>query len=54
MESYDLIKYKYEIGVYSLDYLCRLVDTNKISKQEFHMITSYNYTGVKQRKEGVT
>lgn len=48
MESYDLIKYKFEMGVYSLEQMCEFVEQNLIIEYNFHCITSYNYQGIKK------
>ena len=47
-EDFDLIKYKYEMGVYSLDYMIELVEKDKINTDQFHYITSYSYEGIKK------
>lgn len=47
MESYDLIKYKFEMGVYSLEQMYEFVKQNLITEYDFHNITSYNYQGIK-------
>lgn len=47
-ESYLLIKYKYERGAYTLEKMMDLVKENKISEDEFHQITGYNYQGLKK------
>jgi hypothetical protein len=49
MESYDLIKYKFEMGVYSLKEMCNFVKEHKITEQDFHYITSYDYKGIKEK-----
>ena len=49
-ESYNLIRYKYEIGIYSLKEMIELVDLGWITKKQFHQITSYSYDGVKEIK----
>ena len=50
MESYSLIKYKYETGIYSLRRMCQLVDMQWINKNDFHSITGYNYMAIKNRE----
>lgn len=47
-ESYFIIKYKYDMRVYSLEYMCKLVEEKIISKNDFHFITSYDYDGIKE------
>lgn len=49
-ESYNLIKYKFEMGVYSLDEMIKFVEDNQITKDEFKYITSYNYYGIKETR----
>ena len=49
-ESYHLIKYKYNKGVYSLKEMCKFVDNNFINEEEFHSITSYNYKALKEKR----
>ena len=46
MESYDLIEYKWEQGVYNLKDMIKLVDNKEITKKQFFQITRYNYDGV--------
>lgn len=48
MESYNLIKYKFEMGVYSLEQMCSFVEKKIITEEDFHYITSYNYQGIKK------
>ena len=47
-ESYNLIRYKYEIGVYSLQKMVELVELGWITKEQFHQVTSYSYEGIKE------
>lgn len=49
-ESYNLIKYKFEMGIYSIDKMIELVENNQITEYEFKFITSYNYKGIKNRE----
>ena len=49
-ESYDIIKYKYDAGVYTLKEIYSFVSTKSITEKEFHIITSYNYQGLKELK----
>lgn len=51
MESYDLIKYKFEMGVYSLEQMYEFVEQNLITGYDFHYITSYNYQGIKKMRD---
>lgn len=50
-ESYNLIKHKYEAGVYSLKQMCEFVDKKWITEEEFHFITSYSYQGLKKSRD---
>lgn len=50
METYFVIKYKYEMGVYSLEKMCELVDLKWINENDFHDITGYNYKAIKNRE----
>ena len=50
-ESYNLIKYKYEIGVYSLKKMIEFVDAGVITPEQFHYITSYSYEGIKKLRD---
>ena len=47
-EDYNLIRYKYEIGVYTLIQLMKFVEMRWITKHQFHQITSYSYEGLKK------
>lgn len=47
-ESYDLIKYKFEMGVYSLEQMCEFVEKEWITEHDFHFITTYNYKAIKK------
>ncbi len=49
-ENVHLIRYKYEVGVYTLKYVFILVETNQITKEEFHMITGFDYDGIKKNR----
>ena len=48
IESFNLIKYKYEAGIYTLRRMVELVDLGWITAEQFHYITSYSYEGVKK------
>jgi len=48
-ESYYLIKYKYEHGVYTLQEMHRFVELGWITPTQFHEITTYSYEGTKNR-----
>lgn len=45
------LKYFWEYGVYSLKDMFNLVKEGKISEEEFHEITRYNYQGIKKTRE---
>lgn len=49
MDNLELIRFKYEAGVYDLNMMCQLVEDHNITKEEFHDITTYNYEGVKEK-----
>lgn len=44
-----MLKYFYEMGVYSVEEMIKYVDDEIITKQEFHEITGYNYIGIKKK-----
>ncbi len=46
MQSVELIKYKWEHGVYKLSYMVSLVYSNVISRDQFFNITGYSFDGV--------
>lgn len=48
-DIYFLIKYKYEMGVFSLIDLISFVKKEIITKEEFRDITSFNYEVIKER-----
>lgn len=50
MESFYLIKNKYEMGVYSLENMCDFVDMGYINENDFHSITGYNYQVIKNKE----
>lgn len=52
MESLSLLQFKWDYGVYDLDYMIYLVDEGHITPEQFHEITRYNYYGVKNTKNG--
>ena len=49
-DNYYLIKYKYDMGGYSLDEMIELVEKNVLTEDDFHSITSKNYSGVKESR----
>lgn len=49
-ETYHLIKYKFNKGVYSLEQMCEFVEDGLITEEEFHFITDYNYQAIKNRE----
>lgn len=49
-DNYDLVKYKFETGIYTLESLCDFVDKHLISEEDFHYITSYNYQAIKNKR----
>lgn len=50
-ESCDLIRYKYEAGVYSLKQMIEFVDRKWINEEQFHWITSYSYKELKKSRD---
>ena len=46
MESQEIIDYKWQNAVYSLDYMINLVKENILTKEEFFEITRFNYDGL--------
>jgi hypothetical protein len=46
MESFEMIKYKWENGIYDLTHMINLVIFEEISKEQFFEITRFNYDGV--------
>lgn len=51
MESQNLIDYKWECGIYTLDYMMMLVQKGILTKEDFFEITRFNYDGVKKSKQ---
>jgi len=47
-EDFYVIKYKYDSRVYSLKYIFDLTTNRQLTKEEFHLITTYNYEGIKE------
>lgn len=47
-ESYCIIKYKYDMGVYTLKQIMDFVEKGLLSENDFHIITSYDYQGIKK------
>lgn len=47
--NFNIIKYLYEHGSYSIDKMCSLVRSNEISKMEFYEITRLHYDSLKER-----
>jgi len=48
-ESYDLIKIRFEHGIYTLQDMVKFVEDHVITKEDFHFITSYSYKAFKKR-----
>lgn len=46
MDTYNIIVYKWEHGVFSIEDMIRMVDSKILSKEQFFEITRYNYDGV--------
>ena len=54
MESYSLIKYKYQTGTYDIKKMLLLVQQHIITQEDFKNITCFNYKGYLQnQKKGV-
>ena len=53
MNRDDLVnlKYKYEYGVFSLKEIFDMTKEEKIGEEEFHIITGYNFQGIKKSRE---
>lgn len=49
MEDIILIEYKWNSGVYQLKDMIKLVEDQRLTKQEFFDITRYNYDGVTKK-----
>lgn len=47
---FDVIRNKYKYGGLSLDDLIHLVDEKKITKEDFHRITTYNFDVIKEKR----
>ena len=52
--NYYLIKYKYEMGVISLEDMCEYVEDEIITKDEFKDITRLEYDIIKNREWEIT
>lgn len=46
----DIIKKLYELGAMNLKQVFDLTTVRRITKEQFHSITSYDYDGVKEQK----
>ena len=49
-ECYEIIRNKYDKGVYSLRQLVEFVDKKWITKKQFHFITTYSYEALKKSR----
>ena len=47
---YYLIKFRYDYGVYSLKEMCELVNEGKITEEQFHFITTYDYKTIEKER----
>ena len=47
MDTYMIIQYKWQHGVYELEDMIQFIENKILSKQQFFEITRYNYDGVK-------
>lgn len=50
-ENLSLIKYKYEMGGYTLELVMNLVEREIITEDEFKSVTTYHYQGLKANRE---
>lgn len=50
-EKLYLFKVMWNYGVYSLKELFDLIKKEKMTEEEFHDITGYNYQGIKKSRE---
>ena len=50
-ESFFIVRYRYEMGVYSLQQMIEFVDKQWITRKQFKEITSYSYEGLTDKKE---
>lgn len=50
MDNYFLVKYKFDMGAYSLDEMILMVEKKLITEEEFRSITSYHYQGIKESR----
>lgn len=46
MESKELINYKWQEGIYNLNYMLNLVKNKNITEEDFFDITRLNFNGV--------
>ena len=46
----DIIKKLYELGAMNLKQVFDLATVRRITKEQFHSITSYDYNGIKEQK----
>ena len=52
MESFNLILYKWNMGVFKISDMIKLVQNSQITPQQFFEITRYDFQSIK--KQGVT
>ncbi len=45
-DSLEMIRYKYEVGSYTVQQLIDFVKRNIISEEDFHDITALSYSGM--------
>lgn len=55
MENQNLIKYKWESGIYNIKDMINLVKDNVLTKEKFFEITRFSYDGIikSHNKKGV-
>lgn len=49
-EQVDVIRWKYDHGIYTLRDVFDLVSFLVITKEQFHSITSFSYDGLKKNR----
>ena len=45
-ESLEMMEYKWQQGIYNLQYMMKLVEDKKITKEDFFSITRFSYQGI--------
>lgn len=50
MQTIELIQYKWDHGIYDLQYMVNLVYKERITKEQFFDITRYNFDGITENR----